>query len=39
MRCRRSGLAGHNTCQNPTTTGPGQQKKYTSITNKTQDKP
>ena len=25
MRCKRSGLAGHDTCQNPTTTGPGHR--------------
>ena len=35
MRCRRSGLAGCDTCQNSTTTGPGHQTKYTSIANKT----
>ena len=39
MRCRRSGLAGCNTYQNPTTTGPRHRTKYTSITNKMQDKP
>ena len=32
MSCRRSGLAGCDTCRDPATTGPGQQTKYTSIT-------
>ena len=34
-RCRRRRLAGHDTCQNPTTTRLGHQTKYTSIANKT----